>query len=144
MARTHPTEPSTSEHLYPRLHPEQRQRIKWPSATSKSMWQQFDEDVCEIVQTTAKGDADRRLHTMTTIIVSYASERFGPIETAGSGKPYSKNCRATKIQQLRQELRSFKRQYKVASGEERQPLMELREILRKKLLTIRRAEWHRR
>lgn len=121
-----------------------RQWIKWPPATNKSVWQQSDEDLCEIVQMTAKGDADRRLLTMTTIIVSYASERFGPIETAGSRKPYNKNCRLTKIQQLHQELRSLKRQYKVASGEERQSLAELQEILRTKLLTIRRAEWHRR
>lgn len=47
-----------------------QQRIKWPPAASKSIWQQFNEDVCEIVQTTAKGDADRRLHTMATSLLA--------------------------------------------------------------------------
>ncbi len=54
------------------------------------------------------------------------------------------NRRATKIHQLRQELRTLKKQFKRAAEEEKQPLEELHNILRKKLTTLRRAEWHRR
>lgn len=51
--------------------------------------------------------------------------------------------RAEKIHQLRQKLQTLARQYKAAS-EEKPPLAELRNIIRKKLMTLRIAEWHRR
>ena len=41
-------------------------------------------------------------------------------------------------------MKSLKKQHKSASEEERQPLVELRNILRGKLKVIRRAEYHRR
>ncbi|GAA6088617.1 uncharacterized protein LOC109140547 [Tachysurus ichikawai] len=49
-----------------------------------------------------------------------------------------------KIHNIRVELKTLKKQYKAAGKEERGPLEELRCILRKKLLTLRRAEQHRR
>lgn len=81
---------------------------------------------------------------MTTIIFSYASERFGWVEK-GKTKPtfYTMNCLATKIHHLRQELCTLKKQYKKAADEEKQPLAELQKILQKKLMILRRAEWHR-
>nr|XP_014269084.2 uncharacterized protein LOC106676625 [Maylandia zebra] len=121
-----------------------QQRIKWPPASSQSEWQKFDEDVFNIIQAVAKRGADSRLKTMTTIIVSYASERFGLIEKCNNKTPYTMNRRAMKIHQLRQELRSLKKQFKNADAEEKQALEELHNILRKKLITLRRAEWHRR
>jgi len=54
------------------------------------------------------------------------------------------NNRAIKIHQLRQELKSLRRRFKVAREEDRGPLVELCIILRKKLVTLRRVEWHRR
>lgn len=36
------------------------------------------------------------------------------------------------------------RQFKVATEEEKPPLAELRHSIRKKLVTLHRAEWHRR
>lgn len=44
---------------------------------------------------------------------------------------------------LRQEHRSLRKLYKVASEKGKQP-PELRNILRKKLITLHRAEWHQR
>lgn len=35
-----------------------QQRIKWPPAIKWSEWLQFDEDVSNIIQPTAKGDAE--------------------------------------------------------------------------------------
>ncbi|XP_070689483.1 uncharacterized protein [Pempheris klunzingeri] len=45
---------------------------------------------------------------------------------------------------LRQELKSLRCQFKAAKEEERPALSELTNIVRKKLITLRRAEWHRR
>ncbi|KAJ8390514.1 hypothetical protein AAFF_G00103110 [Aldrovandia affinis] len=48
-------------------------RVKWPSANKEKEWLLFDDDVDEILEATAKGDADRKLQTMTTIIISLAA-----------------------------------------------------------------------
>uniref|UniRef100_A0A3B1JAJ2 Reverse transcriptase domain-containing protein n=1 Tax=Astyanax mexicanus TaxID=7994 RepID=A0A3B1JAJ2_ASTMX len=122
----------------------ERIQIKWPQACKTAVWQQFDEDANSVLDATAKGDADRRLQTMTTIIVRLAVERFGVVEKRIGGAPFTMNQRAAKIHRIRQELKSLKLQFKEASEEQRPPLVELRTILRKKLLTLRRAEWHRR
>ena len=118
-------------------------QIKWPSAKCNNEWIQFDEYVSEIIQTTSKGNADRRLNVLSAIIASYAKERFG-LREGKQEKTYCKNRRAKKVQDLRRELRALKKKYKQANEAERQPLTELREILRAKLRTIRKAEWHRR
>lgn len=97
-----------------------------------------------MLETMAKGDVERRLQAMTTIIVSMAAERFGVEEERGARQPYSMNQRAVKIHNIRTELKALTKQYKVARQEERAPLAELRTVLRKRLLTLRRAEYHRR
>lgn len=43
---------------------------KWLPATKMEVWHQFGEDVSTVLETTAKGYADRWLKCMTTIIVS--------------------------------------------------------------------------
>lgn len=48
------------------------------------------------------------------------------------------------ISQLKSELRLLRRQFKKAREEEKAGLAELRHTLRKRLTTLRRAEWHRR
>lgn len=53
------------------------------------------------------------------------------------------NRRAVKIPQLPKELKTLKKQFKVVNEQECQPLAELRDILRKKLMGLCRAEWHR-
>ncbi|XP_073720025.1 uncharacterized protein [Misgurnus anguillicaudatus] len=127
----------------PVMQPENR-KIRWPQACKAAEWQTFDEDVDKVLEATAKGDVERRLKTMTAIIVSMAVERFGVEEERGVKKPYTKNQRAVKIHNIRTELKILKKQYKASGEEERGPLEELRCILRKRLLVLRRAEQHRR
>lgn len=73
-----------------------------------------------IIQATAKADADTRLQAMTTIIISYTSERFGLIEKGNTKTTsYTMNHRATKIHQQCQELRTVKKQFKRATEQEK-------------------------
>lgn len=65
------------------------------------MWSQFDTDVCEILKAMAKGEVDSQLEAMTVVIVSYAAERFGHVESRNTKLTYSRNCRAIKTYQLR-------------------------------------------
>ncbi|XP_053332775.1 uncharacterized protein LOC128506382 [Clarias gariepinus] len=121
-----------------------RRRIKWPAATMTSLWKQFDDDVDQMLEITTKGEADRKLQVMTTIIVSIAAERFGEEEKRSSGTSYIKNQRAAKIHDIRKEMKALKSQYKGAGEEGRIGLAQLMCILRKKIRVLRRAEWHRR
>ena len=126
----------------PSRKPEQR-RIKWPTANEE--WLQFDEDLNNILKTTARGSVDQKLQTMCTLIMSIGAERFrvrgnNNIET--QPKP---NRRAIRISQLRKELKSLRKQFKATEDmEEKLALTDLRDIIREKLKTLRRAEQHRR
>ena len=124
--------------------PSAQPRIQWPQSSKRTDWKQFDEDVDKILEVTAKGDVDQRLRTMTTLIVNIAAERFGTEAPKHTPTAYAPCHRARKIQSLRKELKLLKRQYKSAGEVERAGLADLRAILRKQLLTLRRAEFHRR
>ena len=99
-----------------------RRRIKWPAASMTSLWKQFNDDVDQILEAIAKGEADRRLQVMTSTIVSLAAELFSEEEEKKSSTtPYSMNQRAVKIH------------YKVAGQEERTGLAKLMCTLRKNI-----------
>lgn len=77
---------------------------------------------------------------MTTIIFSYVLERFGRVEKGKTkSTSYTMNRRASKIHHLRQELLILKKQYEKATDEEKRPLAELKNILQKKLMILRRG-----
>lgn len=67
----------------------QQHWIKWPAANQHKVWCQFDEDAARIITATAKGDADKQLQTVTNIIVSFATERFG-VEECKTSRPNHK------------------------------------------------------
>ncbi|KAI2653774.1 hypothetical protein H4Q32_014114 [Labeo rohita] len=96
----------------------------------------------QILQVTPRGDADWRLQTMCLIIITIAAERFGVKEQHQFGGTAGPNRWEEKIRQLRQELRLLRKQFKQASEENRAALAELRNIVRSKLTTTRRAECH--
>ncbi len=126
--------------------PSEHHRILWPAANKESEWQQFHKDVDAALEVTAKGDVDQRLRTISMFIISIASDRFGIKKQRAT-----KNTTATpipdrrelKISQLRQELRALRSQYRKASDDEKAGLAELRCVVRERLITLRRAEWHR-
>ena len=75
-------------------------RIKWPQACKTTIWEQFDEDVDKVLEASAKGDVDRRLQAMTTIITSLAQERFGAEEKRAARTSYTMNQRAVEIHKI--------------------------------------------
>ena len=113
-------------------------RIKWPAATVKKSWHDFDEDISEILEITSKGSVDKRLLTTAKIIVSYAAERYG-YEERKKNVNSKENRRERKIKDPRKDLKSLKKQYKRAKPEEKEPLQELRNIIRSKMRSLRRV-----
>lgn len=93
-----------------------------------------------IIKSVTKGNADRQLQTMTTIIVSFTAKRFGVKEGITNRPRYTMNQRSDKIHQLQQEIWTLARRFKVATGEEKSPLADLCNIIRKKLMTLCRTE----
>ena len=121
------------------MNPNKSKKIKWPAASAKETWLEFDQDVCMSLEATSSGNADRRLKAMTTIIINYASGRFGCTEE-NENKIKRNNRRTEKIKELRQELKILRKQFRKASDEERHALAELRDIVRKKLISTKKVE----
>lgn len=141
---THSAQSLHAPQAFSRFKHSEHRRVMWPAANKEREWLQFDEDLDQVLDTTARGDADQKLLSMSEMIVSIGAERFGIKEQQPTKRLGEPNRREVKISQLRQELRLLGRQFKVAREEEQAGLTELRSIMRKKLTTLRRAEWHRR
>ncbi|XP_029693775.1 uncharacterized protein [Takifugu rubripes] len=125
--------------VFPQSGKSEQRRVKWPAANIKE-WLQLIEDIDKIMETTGKGNVDHKLQAMCTFITTIGAERFGVTERPVRKESARPNRWEHKSSQLRQELKTLKRQFRAASEEER----DLRQILRRKLITLRRAEWHRR
>lgn len=76
---------------------------------------------------------------MSTIIVSIMAERFSEEEKKISGTTYSKNQRAVRIHNIRQEIKALKSQHKKAGDEGRTGLAQFMSILWKKIKVLRQA-----
>ncbi|XP_076090373.1 uncharacterized protein LOC143062594 [Mytilus galloprovincialis] len=125
--------PDTSENI-------RRKKVKWPNNKSKSEWQQFDEDVDAILNTTLAGNIDRKIESMTSFIYNIGMDRFGADEKEVVRREGQKNRRESKIAKMRKDLRQLKKRYNQASEDEKPALSELRDTIRKKLKITRRAE----
>lgn len=79
---------------------------------------------------------------MCSHIMNIVAERFRVEQKQGAKNPTKLNRQEVKISQLRQDLKSFRRQFKAAKEKERPALSEFTNIARKKLITLRRAKWH--
>ncbi|RXN24139.1 reverse transcriptase [Labeo rohita] len=127
----------------PPNNPSEHRRVLWPAAHKETEWRQFDEDVDGALEASSKGSVDQQLQTMCTFIICIGAERFG-IKQPKAKTIARPNRRENKITALRRDLKSLKQRFKKASKEEKPALAELRDIFRKKLISLRRAEWHRR
>lgn len=139
---THSAQTLQAPQAPPYVRHSEHRRVMWPAANKEREWLQFDEDLDQVLDVTAKGGVDQKVRTMATMIISIGAERFGITEqqpTRGRGEP---NRREVKISQRWQEFRLLGLQFKQAREKEKAGLTGLRSILRKKLTTLRRAEWH--
>jgi hypothetical protein len=124
---------------------ERKKRVKWPKAVENKAWKAFEDETDIILEATLAGNINNKVKTMTTIIYTMGVERFG-VEGKKSGNKHiiQNNRRLHHISIIRSELRRLTKAYKVAKEEERGALVELRDISRKKLISLRRAEYTRR
>lgn len=74
--------PHSARHLQallaaPPISPPKHCWILWPTADKDAAWRQFYEDVDAALEAVAKGDADQKLRTMSTLITTFGAETFG-------------------------------------------------------------------
>ena len=99
------------------------------------------------METALAGGVDRKVRAMATIIYSMGSDRFGVLPGQGRQKssPQGRsNRREKEISNIRAELKRLTKAYKAATEEEKPALAELRDVLRERLKSLRRAENNRR
>ena len=115
-------------------------KIKFPSANSKE-WEALDEDLEKILEDALKGDARKKLEKMSELVYEVCKERFGtedrPQKTRTESGP---SRRQREIGDIRRELRLLRTAYLNSREEERQGLAELRQDLRRRLLSLKAAE----
>ena len=118
--------------------------MKWQPTSNKTTWEQFDSDVNGILATAMGGSVDQKMEAMTFIIYNVAVDRFGVENKKQHQQKVTKNRREKEIAVIRKDLRRLAKQYKRADEVERGGLADLRNQLRGRLKTLRRAERSRR
>lgn len=74
---THSAQTLHAPQALPRFKHSEHRRVMWPAANKEREWLQFDEDLDQVLDTTARGDADQKLLSMSVMIISIGAERFG-------------------------------------------------------------------
>lgn len=117
-------------------------KVRWPQANNNTAWNQLDGDLDRVLEATLAGTAEKKIDSMTTIIITIARERFGTEERKGSSETQvnQPNRRASEILQLRREIKTLYKQFRTASAEERKGINDLTSGLRGQLCRLRRAE----
>ena len=107
-------------------------------------WSSFDNQLDMILDSTMRGDVDKKIRSMTSIVYNVGKELFGIKLSVPKEQTKKQNRRETQIQDIRKELKNLRKRYNEAPKEERPALSELRSFNREKLKSLRRAENHRR
>jgi hypothetical protein len=121
-----------------------KRKIKWPTANKREDWKNLDDDVDKILEATLSGPVDKKIQGLTAITYTVAMDRFGVQERRHEVNAHKENRRQREITELRQQLRDLTKRYRQSSPTEQQALADLRKIVREKLKSLRRAEYHRR
>ena len=116
--------------------------VKLPPMSKNKEWEMFEEDVNKILDTALIGSIERKLQTLSTIIHSVGRRMFGIVERKNTPKNKS-NHREERVNQIRKDLRILQNRWKTCQENEKEGIIQLRDELREKLKSKRRAEYYR-
>jgi hypothetical protein len=117
-----------------------KQRIKWPASNAEKEYNQFDNDLDKILETTLIGNVERKIQTFTRLIYAVGKERFGTIKEGREKRKPEPSRQELQKGKLRKELKQLKSLWRNAKEEEKLGLSELRELVRMKLINVCKAE----
>ena len=78
-----------------------KERINWPTQREKDRWIRLDEHLDNLLGTTLRGDVDRKIGIMSSVIYEVSKETFGVKEIKEKIQTTRHNRRQTQIQDLR-------------------------------------------
>ena len=120
---------------------ERKRKVKWPAMADEKVQREFDEDLHMLLEISLKGSSKRKLELIGVTIYEAGKDRFGLIEPKKVKPTHTPSRRQKEISSWKRELRSLLRQRWIRANEEEKPgLSDLREQLRSKLTSLRRAE----
>jgi hypothetical protein len=122
---------------------ERKAKVNWPAMSEEKIWREFDEDITQILENTLRGTSKRKLEVMGDLMYDVARVRFGVKEQKAKPPERLPNRREVEIGRIKKELKSLKKQWRKSSLGERHGLAKLRDQLRKKMASLRRAEYQR-
>ena len=93
-------------------------------------WSSFDNQLDMILDSTMRGDVDKKIRSMTSIVYNVGKELFGIKPSVPKEQTKKQNRRETQIQDIRKELKNLRKRYNEAPEEERPALSELRSFNR--------------
>ncbi|KAL7377121.1 hypothetical protein ABVT39_022076 [Epinephelus coioides] len=101
----------------------------------------FDHHVDQVLETTLAGDMGKKFRAMASIIWSIGADRFGKKELKAKTNIQPKENRHLKeIAVLRGDLRRLRKAFREKSADEKPAITEIRDNLRERIKTLRRAE----
>ncbi len=119
-------------------------QILWPKSCQKKDWGAIDVDLVHLLEG-LKGGVERKLEKIGEIIYSYGTESFGvkrkDHSTQKEPSAHLKSRRQQEINRLVKERRCLRRQWKKATEVEREGIEVLQGDSKRRLATLRRAEW---
>ncbi|XP_052261255.1 uncharacterized protein LOC127865289 [Dreissena polymorpha] len=115
-------EPAPQAQTAPGDDEKRRPQKAWPKTTGRRAWQELDQDVSAILETTLQGPADKKIRAMTGLIYTVSKERYGLTEKKPDKPAHIISRRQRLIKQTRKELKHVKRQYRKSKEEEKVPL----------------------
>ena len=117
-----------------------RQRIKFPPATEKHMWESLESRIIhKLDKLIGKSTLSHKLDTFGDIIYQTSLEMFGP-KPEKTKEPPKKNRRQREMETLRKRKKNLKRQMKTATEEQKDGLKSIWRDLQARHTALSRAE----
>lgn len=119
-----------------------RERIKWPKTSEAKEWSMLDEDLDKVLGAVQAGSVESNVDSLTALTYNMAKERFGTVpKRENKTRPEKQNNRRErKIRQLRKEIKTLRKQFKLASTGEKEGIKELTATFHEQVIRTRRAE----
>ncbi|CAG5130209.1 unnamed protein product, partial [Candidula unifasciata] len=120
---------------------EVRSKIRFPPASEKVVWCKLEATLCEVLkQTLNKKSLGDKLTKFGDVIYEHCSREFGTVVKAQPGAKQNTSRRQRDILKCRADKNALRKQFKAATGSEREGLYEVWVHLKNKHSALCRAE----
>ncbi|KAJ8404983.1 hypothetical protein AAFF_G00329040 [Aldrovandia affinis] len=123
-----------------RREPGRRNKIKFPKANEAEVWRKLDTDLSEVLERSLHGNVEAKLNLLGKILYQECKDRFGEITIKQTAALRGKGRREKEINQLVQRRQHLRKNWRKATQGEKEGLKMVRDEVKRKLASLRRAE----